>query len=594
MKKFGFLIIPLISLLLLGACSEKEKEKNYIEKEVQIYRKASEADKNFTLRFYNDQPNVPYVEVNKYFQEFFHTALTSRAENGVYKYYNSANKYIGFDVENGVFSSNDLKSFNNHPDFKISSGKNFIKGVSTKQTAKQERHVSLKNYHIPLYAETNSAYVPFTFLSKFMGGSVMYNIAYNGRDIYVIDRGGQLGDPVDYSTFGDAYYSLLNDVNTPRPADLAAYSYNELCFVWDNMRGLTSQLVMGDNNLLSIGLNATIEKNAPKLKEYLLSTNKQEYYQGYFTLFNALYDGGHTGGLANFGAYSMDLRNQAKLVEEFQSYNDASALAQATRTVNLLAYTQQKTMHFDYAYNTGPHNYYSYDSSSKTSYIGFDSFEFDFNGWDDYYNGKAGIPVETDSYAYVRNKLYQAKSDGAENIVLDLTTNGGGAVAALIGLVGLFNEGKSYYNMGEIFNHSVDTDEYVIDVNLDGKFDDADNEELKQFNFNVGVLTSECAFSCGNLFPSVMKELGYKILGAKSGGGSCAISYESTADGMPYVRSSMSFLSNNKGDNIDDGVKVDLEIEKLPHATLPNPMFNSSNFYDASITGGYLSTAYSA
>ena len=47
-----------------------------------------------------------------------------------------------------------------------------------------------------------------------------------------------------------------------------------------------------------------------------------------------------------------------------------------------------------------------------------------------------------------------------------------------------------------------------------------------------------------------------------------------------------------KGDNIDEGVEVDFEIERLlyPGSTA---LLDLSNFYDFSLVSEYLSTAYS-
>ena len=55
--------------------------------------------------------------------------------------------------------------------------------------------------------------------------------------------------------------------------------------------------------------------------------------------------------------------------------------------------------------------------------------------------------------------------------------------------------------------------------------------------------------------------MGFKIIGQQSGGGSCAISVEATADGISYVRSSHLCLYNEAGENIDGGVPVDYEIK---------------------------------
>lgn len=46
-----------------------------------------------------------------------------------------------------------------------------------------------------------------------------------------------------------------------------------------------------------------------------------------------------------------------------------------------------------------------------------------------------------------------------------------------------------------------------------GIFDENDINEAKQFNFNYAVLTTKNAFSCGNLLPSMLKEIGVKVIG---------------------------------------------------------------------------------
>lgn len=597
MKKHALSSLLIIGSFLLVSCgSENTSDTRYIDKSVHIYRRANSVDKNFILRFYTNQPNVPYVEVNNYFKEFFDSSFLVDYEDSFYKYYNLYGYYLGFDVKNQTFSSDYLDVFNNHPDFGVTTGKNYLKVTKTTNFDPQERVISLKNYHIPIYEDHARVYVPFTFLSKFAGGSALYNIAYNGKDIYVIDRAGQLGTPIDYRKFGDAYYSELNDLSKPRPLDLAQYSYNELCFVWDNLRGYTSQLLIGDDSLISIGLDRTIERLSPKLKQYLLSTDKNQYYQGYYTLLCALYDGGHTNDLANFSAYSQEMKNTAKNVEEFNPIISQSTQLRLVKEAMGLYHSKiKRDKNLGYDNLAGITDYYYYDDTYKTSYIGFDEFKFDFTGWDNYYKGSGPVPTSTDTYAFVRSKLYQAKSDGAENIVLDISSNGGGAVASLLGLVGLFNDGKAYYNSGDAFNKFKAHEEYAIDINLDGAWNALDKQELDQFNFNIGVLTTEYSFSCGNLFPAMMKEIGYKIMGARSGGGSCAISYESTAEGIPYVRSSQTYVSANNGENVDAGIAVDFEIEKMP-STLPAPFtdltYSSEKFFDAAITGSYLSSAY--
>ena len=593
MKKAHLFLVPLLCLSLLSACStQPSQEKNYVDKTVHIYHKTNLINNETNLRFYVDQPNVPYIEVNQYFEEFYETTLKRVYQKDTYYYLNDSGAYLGFNLVDQTFFSNALDTFNHHPNFGITSGKNYVKTKSAKTTKPQIHTIPLKNYHIPIYTDTNRVYVPLTFLSKFMGGSVLFNIAYNGKDVYVIDRNGQLGTPADYGAY-PTYYEVLNDTNTPRPVDLAKYSYNELCLVFDHFRGLTTQLLIGDNNLHTLGLDGTLETYVPGLKEYLTSTDKIKYYQGYHTLFGALYDGGHTSALAAFDAFTQEVKNGAYEIPAFEKVLSESSQLQAYKMVDLGCYVKAKQNKFDYNYAQNIRDYYYYDATYKTSYIGFDSFKFDYQAWDNYYTKNTPVPIENDSFAFIRAKLLEAKSDGAENIVLDLTTNGGGAVAALIGIVSLFNQGTAYYSVTNTFNKIGTTEEFEIDLNLDGKWDENDAAFANQFDFNVGVLTSHYSFSCGNLLPCVMKELGYKILGDRSGGGSCSITYESTADGLSFVRSSANTLSTKDGSSVDDGVPVDLEIVKEPDA-LPAPVFNAKNFFDPEITGTYLSTAYKA
>ena len=132
-------------------------------------------------------------------------------------------------------------------------------------------------------------------------------------------------------------------------------------------------------------------------------------------------------------------------------------------------------------------------------------------------------------------------------------------------------------------------DEYIVDINLDGKYDEQDKEAAKSFDFNIGVLTSNYSFSCANFFPACAKELGYKILGQKSGGGSCSICSQTTADGIPFIRSNFVMCSNRAGDNIDGGVPVDYPIQ---YGSEYARYYDVRPFFDIETIGAYLATAY--
>ncbi len=167
--------------------------------------------------------------------------------------------------------------------------------------------------------------------------------------------------------------------------------------------------------------------------------------------------------------------------------------------------------------------------------------------------------------------------------MLDLTTNGGGSNNALCGVFGLLNLAKTTITHNDIVNSARKTDTYLVDINLDGKFDDEDVKEAQSFKFNIVCMTSSFSFSCGNLLPALMKEKGYKIVGEKSGGGSCAVGKEETADGFIYNRSTYYCLCDSSGKNIDNGVDVDLNL-----LTMNNGERDVTKFFDYKTIAEYI------
>ena len=103
---------------------------------------------------------------------------------------------------------------------------------------------------------------------------------------------------------------------------------------------------------------------------------------------------------------------------------------------------------------------------------------------------------------------------------------------------------------------------YDVDRNLDGKFDEKDKDV--KINLNVGVLTSNYSFSCANMFPAMMKDYGVALIGQQSGGGSCCVLFNPSAEGFGYRYSThRARLNNLKGENIDEGIMPDYNLENL-------------------------------
>lgn len=165
--------------------------------------------------------------------------------------------------------------------------------------------------------------------------------------------------------------------------------------------------------------------------------------------------------------------------------------------------------------------------------------------------------------------------------MLDLSTNGGGDSAALLGLLGLLNNSNATMSFNDVANHFRTDSIYKVDINLDGKCDEIDVVEARKFSdLKIVLLISSVAFSCGNLLPSVLKDLGYMTIGEKTGGGSCAIMIGAMPDGAYYIRSSYKCLSDITGNNIDSGVPVNVSLLKEPISQNGIMVNDYSNFYN--------------
>ena len=120
---------------------------------------------------------------------------------------------------------------------------------------------------------------------------------------------------------------------------------------------------------------------------------------------------------------------------------------------------------------------------------------------------------------------------------------------------------------------------YEVDRNLDGKFDEKDKEV--NINLNVGVIISNYSFSCANMLPAMMKDYGIALIGQQSGGGSCCVLFNPSAEGFGYRYSThRARLINQKGENIDEGIKPDYQLE------------NPDEFFDIAKIGQLIESYY--
>ena len=538
----------------------------YEDRDIPLFR-TQLTQETIPIRFYDDMPNIAYVKIEDYHHIFLPEDQVTVEETadgtGVYNVVNGSGSAVIDTVEETI-ESDDLFAFVNVMGMLQPGMPNaYLDGLAYCRWARREASpvqvpvkLDLANYGIDLRADESGLYLPVATLSD-LYADLAYHFAFycNGK-VYVEDE-----NRIEPFTSRDGEYLEQYMAVDPIPEDLAAFNYGELCFAIDTFYGLPERVEL-DDSLREKGLDRTLEElgeDGARIKELLLSTEKGEYLYGLDCVGALLADGGHTKISARDYETAMpqamydkytEVRNTGLMLDRIE----ANLKNDVFKYYNNINVKQQLR---DAAYGEGV----TYVKKGNTAVCVFDSFgDAYFDAVEAYVNGEADELPQDDPMRIFKEALDQAKADPeVENFIVDVSNNGGGSLDILVAMAAMLtgeNEiGITYTNT--LTGQSI-TDYYQIDCNLDGKFDDADKIPC---DLRIGVETSSCSFSCGNLFPSVMKELGAMILGEQSDGGCCAIQCMATADGFFYrFSSARSHLTTKDGGQIDLGVPVDADL----------------------------------
>ena len=324
--------------------------------------------------------------------------------------------------------------------------------------------------------------------------------------------------------------------------------------------------VQYNDALKAKGLDKVLEEDVacgPSIKKLLLSEKLSDYLVGMMGLTGVYFDG-HTAM-----AITSALGKTTDHPELFQEYQAGLMAHQDVLALVMGAIASMQTMVADgqavealrpKVYGEGV----TYVKKGDTVVCVFDSFnERNEQAWKDYYAGKGPMPTAenapNDDMVIFLDALKKAAADPeVKNFVIDITANGGGSADIVLAMTSLILD-KSYISQDNALTGQRSIVEYEVDRNFNGVFDAADKNV--RYDLNFAVLTSGMSFSCGNLFPSILKDNGVPVLGATSGGGACAIQAMCTADGFCFQISSFrARLNSLDGDNIDGGVTPDIPI----------------------------------
>ena len=420
---------------------------------------------------------------------------------------------------------------------------------------------------VVLWEKTDGTYevaVPLQFLNDVFLSPSQSHLVYNGENIF---NTGALA----VESISNEYYNSPRK-GTERSAAMAELCYNELCLNLDFNYGLKA--IHGidnfpdfDSYFKSVGI-----------KNDLMSTNASTFANALKDVCEFYFGDGHSNYMYNSPYYGNASRptgshtspqrvKYSESTEKYQAARDSvytsgnlpgyelssdgtTAIVRFDEfTLNAQALSKEKREEYGkYIYNNLLDNYVNYADAKKTQHLYESTYD-------------------TVAFIYAVNKKIQ-ETQSIENIVLDMSCNGGGANHSA-GFVLAWMLGKCDFAFTNPITGAKWTISYEADINMDGKFAQ-DDDTVK--DKNLFCLISPVSFSCGNMVPAMLKASDrVTILGVTSSGGSSCVQMSSAADGTTFRMSSKWVMSINKnGSNYD----IDRGVE--PHCIINIP----KNFYE--------------
>ncbi|MCR5402930.1 MAG: hypothetical protein K6E91_03815 [Butyrivibrio sp.] len=517
-------------------------------------------DGEIDLRFYDVTPNIPYMGMNQYAQLLGRQPFSVRAAGEwacEMESWNGA-KLICNTSEGSIFVK-DWNSFFGLPmpiedramglkDMSVHFAR--IVDIDYKGSAAPVT-IDFAKYGIEIYCDENDIYLPVSTLSNVMTDIATNFMLYNGEKLY-LRRVSLDGSIIDGMYGSDVLLSQIH--GKERPEDIIKQCYADLCLNFDYFFGFPGIAAL-EQAIAEKGLDEALDslgEDGQDIKKGLFSSSFEDYLYAMIKLFDLYLSDGHTV-FSSGSEITVDsaVSEDAEFTQRVQSFyieylKNNDKLMQQVR--NALIPVQREIY-------WGEDTYREYGS---TAIIRLDSFVADEEAWADYYSEGGELP--SDDLGIVISGLKKASENSKiRNIIFDLTCNGGGSPDVMMTILALTTGQDKLNGMNTITDQPM-TVTFEIDANFDGVYDEKDKEA--KYDYNYGVLITNYAFSCGNLFPFVIQDAGAVVIGEPSSGGSCSIQIGSDIEGLYYSMSSGQWkLGVEDGELLENGCTVDVPIE---------------------------------
>ena len=494
--------------------------------------------KNSDLKiYYIDNGTVPYVDILNFISTLDGYLDTSNIKYSINKYNNQLTLYyngqypIIFNWEKNTIYADAAyyfiayaKSIGNSSAYSNLKSSNAFykfggKGFST----------DIGKYYFDILYHNDKCLIPLFFANTLFCSPNYYNVFYNGEHCY--------GYSGEINSLDGYYDNKFNGQSVSDDMRLAAV--NSLLFTFDYLYGLK------EDKGYSLFKNY-INKDIYSL---LWSNSSSDNYLGYKQIIYGLLDELHTR--IDIPSYYCDPTVCKTTSADYGEF-----------WTNYFSRRQtQKNLRQSTLGGAIPVRY-----SDNIAIITFDEFLsgtteqlFDEN------NHLKEDAWKYDTYYFMQYCMNDIKThNDVEEILIDLSLNGGGAVISIFKLLGFMTDENIPYSTYDYASNSYSIYHYQVDIDGDGKYP---NDAYSQYKWNL--LTSLNTFSAANTTASIFDEMRLgKIFGKKSGGGMCPIMPMVLADGTAITISSnntIRYVVNNDGNrtfySIEHGINPDVEVE---------------------------------
>lgn len=527
---------------------------NYKNKDLTAYLYSKSEKKTMTCLFRDDLPMIPYVSAVDYLDQLYEVEFKCRKDSQSTFTVSNVNGEMVVDIENDTIHFDDFETLVESDVRPVLEDEthDYLKGEDDYEIIGEQKGLDLDlgAYGIDLTYLGEEVYFPLSAINDIFA-STYHGALYLDGALYFIDV---MEEEPYYDTA-----SLFS--STVRDKTLVDYTYQELCFAMDHFYGCPSKSRLA-KMIGEKGFDQAITSynvTTAKAKELLLSEDLVDYLYGLLYLDMYMDDGGHT--VMSYGL-------QLGLEDSDSAYYQAFMKSMYDFTDNKLS-TIQQYLTEQMTYQTDMENL------TELRDEWFDSMT-EVKTWDDaafYQSGTTGVFTFDEFKDSVvkpfKWSLDYAAENGIEDFVIDLSLNGGGSVAVAIYIMSVVCDSTRTDILNTLTGNQYAYYE-TVDKNLDGEFDEKDDEVFYDLNF--AALTSQFSFSAANMLPCLLQDNGIAIVGENSGGGTCAIAIHSDPAGYAYALSDTSKMIYPDGTDVDQGA--------VPDCALPGTFADYEGFYD--------------